>query len=115
MAGNPDIGGGKLIPGRSVFASMIHTLKSARIEHAMGGISGGVVSTLVLHPLDLIKIRFAGKNIIMTFIALLLLSSHAFVLQWMTGKQPTGLPTATFDMLSSPFTYRKALKGFKKV
>jgi len=59
MAGNPDIGGGKLVPGRSVFASMIHTLKSARIEHAMGGISGGVVSTLVLHPLDLIKIRFA--------------------------------------------------------
>ena len=71
MAGNPDIGGGKLIPGRSVFASMIHTLKSARIEHAMGGISGGVVSTLVLHPLDLIKIRFAGKNFIMAFIALL--------------------------------------------
>jgi len=45
--------------GRSIYSSMIATLRSARFEHAVGGISGGVVSTLVLHPLDLIKIRFA--------------------------------------------------------
>ena len=48
-------------PGRTIFSSMMGTLRSARFEHAIGGISGGVVSTLVLHPLDLIKIRFAGE------------------------------------------------------
>jgi solute carrier family 25 folate transporter 32 len=31
------------------------------MEHLMAGITGGVVSTLILHPLDLLKIRFAGK------------------------------------------------------
>jgi hypothetical protein len=31
------------------------------MEHLMGGITGGVVSTLILHPLDLLKIRFAGN------------------------------------------------------
>lgn len=29
-----------------------------RYEHLVAGVSGGVTSTLVLHPLDLIKIRF---------------------------------------------------------
>lgn len=32
-----------------------------KYEHLLAGISGGVASTLILHPLDLIKIRFAGK------------------------------------------------------
>ena len=32
-----------------------------RYEHLVAGISGGVTSTLILHPLDLIKIRFQGK------------------------------------------------------
>lgn len=32
-----------------------------RIENLLAGLSGGVVSTLVLHPLDLVKIRFAGS------------------------------------------------------
>lgn len=32
-----------------------------KYEHLVAGISGGVTSTLILHPLDLIKIRFAGK------------------------------------------------------
>lgn len=31
-----------------------------KIENLVAGLSGGVVSTLVLHPLDLVKIRFAG-------------------------------------------------------
>lgn len=31
-----------------------------RVENLVAGLSGGVVSTLVLHPLDLVKIRFAG-------------------------------------------------------
>ena len=29
-------------------------------EHMLAGVAGGVVSTVVLHPLDLIKIRFQG-------------------------------------------------------
>ena len=32
-----------------------------RYEHLVAGVSGGVTSTLVLHPLDLIKIRLQGK------------------------------------------------------
>lgn len=31
-----------------------------KIENLVAGLSGGVVSTVVLHPLDLVKIRFAG-------------------------------------------------------
>lgn len=33
-----------------------------KFEHLLAGISGGVTSTLVLHPLDLLKIRFAGLD-----------------------------------------------------
>ena len=36
-------------------------LSNMRYEHLIAGISGGVASTLILHPLDLIKIRFAGN------------------------------------------------------
>ena len=35
-------------------------LKHVRYEHLIAGVTGGVTSTLILHPLDLIKIRFAG-------------------------------------------------------
>lgn len=31
-----------------------------KVEHMVAGFTGGVASTLVLHPLDLLKIRFAG-------------------------------------------------------
>ncbi|XP_077283134.1 solute carrier family 25 member 32 [Arctopsyche grandis] len=34
-------------------------LRHVRVEHLLAGVSGGVTSTLILHPLDLIKIRFA--------------------------------------------------------
>jgi len=33
-------------------------VKNVRFEHLAAGVSGGVVSTLVCHPLDLIKVRF---------------------------------------------------------
>ncbi|XP_041360898.1 mitochondrial folate transporter/carrier-like isoform X2 [Gigantopelta aegis] len=33
-------------------------LRSIKWEHLVAGVSGGVVSTLILHPLDLVKIRF---------------------------------------------------------
>jgi len=34
-------------------------LSGVRYEHLLAGVSGGVISTCVLHPLDLLKIRFA--------------------------------------------------------
>uniref|UniRef100_A0A0N8ECP2 Solute carrier family 25 member 32 n=1 Tax=Daphnia magna TaxID=35525 RepID=A0A0N8ECP2_9CRUS len=37
-------------------------LSNMRYEHLIAGISGGVASTLILHPLDLIKIRFAVSD-----------------------------------------------------
>ena len=30
-------------------------------EHLVAGVSGGVVSTLLTHPFDLIKLRLAGE------------------------------------------------------
>lgn len=44
--------------GSSRLYSMVRNIKW---EYLVAGISGGVVSTLVLHPLDLVKIRFQGK------------------------------------------------------
>lgn len=35
-------------------------LSHVKYEHLIAGISGGAISTLILHPLDLMKIRFAG-------------------------------------------------------
>ena len=40
------------------------TFRAVRMEHLLAGITGGVVSTLILHPLDLLKIRFAGKMVL---------------------------------------------------
>ncbi|XP_053996787.1 mitochondrial folate transporter/carrier [Hylaeus anthracinus] len=37
-------------------------LSQLKYEHFLAGISGGVVSTLLLHPLDLIKTRFAVND-----------------------------------------------------
>lgn len=34
-------------------------LNHVKYEHLVAGLSGGLVSTLCLHPLDVIKIRFA--------------------------------------------------------
>lgn len=36
-------------------------LSHIKYEHLIAGISGGAISTLILHPLDLMKIRFAGE------------------------------------------------------
>lgn len=40
----------------------ITVLSHVKYEHLVAGISGGVASTLILHPLDLIKIRFAVND-----------------------------------------------------
>ncbi|XP_023332803.1 mitochondrial folate transporter/carrier [Eurytemora carolleeae] len=41
------------------FTGLLSTFRTVKYEHLVAGISGGVVSTLILHPLDLLKIRFA--------------------------------------------------------
>lgn len=33
--------------------------KNIKYEHLLAGVSAGMTSTLVLHPLDLVKIRFS--------------------------------------------------------
>ncbi|XP_045619159.2 solute carrier family 25 member 32 [Procambarus clarkii] len=37
-------------------------LAGVRLEHLVAGVAGGVASTLILHPLDLLKIRFAVSD-----------------------------------------------------
>ncbi|KAJ6640945.1 Mitochondrial folate transporter/carrier [Pseudolycoriella hygida] len=40
----------------------VSLFSQVKYEHMVAGISGGVTSTLILHPLDLIKIRFAVND-----------------------------------------------------
>lgn len=40
----------------------VSLLSQLQYEHLIAGISGGVTSTLILHPLDVIKIRFAVND-----------------------------------------------------
>ncbi|XP_054721082.1 mitochondrial folate transporter/carrier-like isoform X2 [Uloborus diversus] len=42
--------------------SMSSFFSHIKVEHLIAGVSGGVTSTLVLHPLDLLKIRFAVND-----------------------------------------------------
>ena len=52
---DPDRG---TVSGLRSFAGLASsTVRAVKFEHLIAGLSGGVVSTLVLHPLDLIKIR----------------------------------------------------------
>ncbi|GAB6027093.1 hypothetical protein CHUAL_013815 [Chamberlinius hualienensis] len=44
---------------KAATATKFNFTKHVRYEHLVAGVSGGVASTLALHPLDLIKIRFA--------------------------------------------------------
>lgn len=47
-------------PALSIAGHVQKMFGHVKIENLVAGLSGGVVSTLVLHPLDLVKIRFAG-------------------------------------------------------
>ena len=49
------------IDAKSKSNSILGPFKNVQYEHLVAGISGGVASTLLLHPLDLMKIRFSGK------------------------------------------------------
>ena len=57
-AGGP--GGGNVV-WRGI-SGLVSTIRTAKYEHLLAGVSGGVVSTVVLHPLDLLKVRFAGEK-----------------------------------------------------
>nr|XP_033789290.1 mitochondrial folate transporter/carrier [Geotrypetes seraphini] len=46
-------------PSESVLPAVVQLF---RYENLLAGLSGGLVSTLVLHPLDLVKIRFAVSD-----------------------------------------------------
>ncbi|XP_041962391.1 mitochondrial folate transporter/carrier-like [Alosa sapidissima] len=50
--------------GRSatVTESFLRLLGHVKVENLVAGLSGGVVSTMILHPLDLVKIRFAVSD-----------------------------------------------------
>lgn len=52
----------KTVSAVSVAAHVQQIFGHAKIGNLIAGLSGGVVSTLVLHPLDLVKIRFAGMT-----------------------------------------------------
>ncbi|KAK2844158.1 hypothetical protein Q5P01_010817 [Channa striata] len=64
---NPGAVGDCPLPGKPLSAVSLaghvqQVFSHVRIENLLAGLSGGVVSTLVLHPLDLVKIRFAVSD-----------------------------------------------------
>ena len=54
-----DGGDGRRPPASGFLHSLASTARTVRYEHLLAGVSGGVVSTVILHPLDLLKVRFA--------------------------------------------------------
>ncbi|XP_034554616.1 mitochondrial folate transporter/carrier-like [Notolabrus celidotus] len=52
----------KPVPAVSLGGHVKQVFNHVRIENLVAGLSGGVISTLVLHPLDLVKIRFAVSD-----------------------------------------------------
>lgn len=55
------------VPGESTSQRKINAIINyAKYEHLIAGMTGGLTSTLILHPLDLLKLRFAvddGKTV----------------------------------------------------
>ncbi|XP_072323278.1 solute carrier family 25 member 32b [Scyliorhinus torazame] len=49
-------------PELSWSAAALRLFQLVKYENLVAGVSGGVLSTLVLHPLDLVKIRFAVSD-----------------------------------------------------
>ena len=47
--------------GQSMSSTVVKWFSHIKYEHMLAGVSGGVASTLVLHPLDLLKVRLAGN------------------------------------------------------
>lgn len=53
---------GKAAPAVSIAGHLQQVFSHVKVGNLVAGLSGGVVSTLVLHPLDLVKIRFAVSD-----------------------------------------------------
>ncbi|XP_012728353.2 mitochondrial folate transporter/carrier [Fundulus heteroclitus] len=53
---------GKQVSAVSLAGHVQQVFSHVKVENLVAGLSGGVVSTLVLHPLDLVKIRFAVSD-----------------------------------------------------
>lgn len=53
---------GKASPVLSAAGHLQQVFSHVKVGNLVAGLSGGVVSTLVLHPLDLVKIRFAVSD-----------------------------------------------------
>lgn len=53
-----------LADGKANVKKRLPLSSHVRWEHMLAGVTGGVVSTVVLHPLDLIKIRFQGLYVL---------------------------------------------------
>ncbi|CAG9853973.1 unnamed protein product [Phyllotreta striolata] len=51
-----------VIKQRQALGEQVSLFSQVKLEHLVAGISGGVSSTLILHPLDIIKIRFAVND-----------------------------------------------------
>ncbi|CAI9606072.1 unnamed protein product [Staurois parvus] len=47
---------------RTASSEITRFFRHVKYENLAAGLSGGVISTLVLHPLDLVKIRFAVSD-----------------------------------------------------
>ncbi|XP_017786651.1 PREDICTED: mitochondrial folate transporter/carrier-like [Nicrophorus vespilloides] len=47
---------------RGTLKSNLTFLSHVKYEHLLAGVSGGLASTLILHPLDVVKIRFAVND-----------------------------------------------------
>ena len=57
---NPQIRG-PLLTMKNTFYILYSNTK---LEHLVAGVSGGVISTAILHPLDLIKVRLQGETFV---------------------------------------------------
>jgi hypothetical protein len=51
----------------SLSGSVPKWLSHVKFEHLLAGVCGGVASTVVLHPLDLLKVRLAGIQPLIQF------------------------------------------------
>lgn len=49
---------------KGVMSAPKGVLSHMKYEHLVAGVSGGVTSSVLLHPLDLIKVRFAGEKLL---------------------------------------------------
>lgn len=60
-------------------SSGLTLFKHIKYEHLVAGVTGGVTSTVLLHPLDLLKIRFAGEETRIVLFLPSLLFQHEIV------------------------------------